>query len=225
VEFEQTATLQSLTVRYPESVNVDLLRNERAAKAIRYAADNGARVINWSGFVDDTRPEKLAILREAIEYAASKSVLLVVAAGNAAKDIDLPENCLFPQCFDVANILRVAEVDFRGRLYRVEPGSKLVGGSNYGEKRVEIAAIGMNYTTDTKGGIGTYALTGATSNAAPVVSGVAALMLSVNPKLTAIQLKNLLMRSATKLPDLEGKIASGGMVNAYQAVLAAKTAK
>lgn len=206
--------------------NVDLLRNERAAKAIRYAADNGARVINWSGFVDDTRPEKLAILREAIEYAASKSVLLVVGAGNAAKDIDLPENCLFPQCFDAANILRVAQVDFRGRLYRVEPGTKFVGGSNYGAKRVEIAAIAMNYTTDTKGGIGgTYALTDGTSNAAPVVSGVAALMLSVNPKLTAEQLKDLLMRSVTKLPDLEGKIASGGMVNAYQAVLAAKTAK
>jgi subtilisin family serine protease len=202
---------------------VDMLRNERAAKAIRYAADNGARVINWSGFVDDRRPEKLTVLREAIEYAASKNVLIVVSAGNAAKDIDLSENCSFPQCFDTANMLRVAEVDFRGRLYRVEPSNQF--GSNYGAKRVEIAAIAMNYTTDIEGGIGTYELTGGTSNAAPVVSGVAALMLSVNPKLTAVQLKNLLMQSVTKLPTLKGKIASEGMVNAYQAVLAAQDTK
>ena len=201
------------------------LRSARAAKAIRYAADNGARVINWSGFVDDSRPEQLAVLREAIEYAAAKGVLIVVSAGNDGKDIDLAENCTFPQCFDLGNILRVAEIDFRGELYRPESSSKFIGGSNYGAKRVEIAAIAMNYTTDIEGGIGAYELTGGTSNAAPVVSGVAALMLSVNPKLTAVQLKSLLMRSVTKLPALKGKITSEGMVNAYQAVLAAQATK
>lgn len=51
------------------------------------------------------------------------------------------------------------------------------------------------------------------------------LLLSVNPKLTAVQLKSLLMQSVTKLPALKGKIASEGMVNAYQAVLAAQAAK
>ena len=98
-------------------------------------------------------------------------------------------------------------------------------GSNFGTKRVEIAALGQNYATQIERGVGTYALGGGTSCAAPVVSGVAALMLSVNPKLTAIQLKSLLMESVTKLPALKGKIASGGMVNAYQAVLAAQAAK
>lgn len=57
------------------------------------------------------------------------------------------------------------------------------------------------------------------------MSGVAALMLSVNPKLSALQLKSLLMQSVTKLPTLKGKITSEGMVNAYQAVLAAQAAK
>jgi subtilisin family serine protease len=203
---------------------VDAFRVERAAKAIRYATDNGARVINWSGFVDDKRPEKLALLREAMNYAAAKNVLIVLSAGNAAKDIDLNVNCLFPQCFDTENIIRVAEIDFQGRLYRVQSSSKFVGGSNYGARRVEIAAIAMNYTTDIENGIGTYELAGGTSNAAPVVSGVAALMLSVNPALTAVQLRNLLMQSVTKLPALEGKVVSEGMVNAYQAVLAAKEA-
>ena len=87
---------------------------------------------------------------------------------------------------------------------------------------MEIAALEFNYTTDIQGGTGTYVLGGGTSCAAPVVAGVAALMLSVNPKLTAAQLKALLMESVTKLPALQGKVASGGMVNAYRAVLAAK---
>jgi subtilisin family serine protease len=90
---------------------------------------------------------------------------------------------------------------------------------------VEIAALGQNYSTQIVGGVGTYDLGGGTSCAAPVVSGVAALVLSVNPKLTAVQLKSLLMQSVTKLRSLNGKIASEGMVNAYQAVLAAQAAK
>jgi subtilisin family serine protease len=83
----------------------------------------------------------------------------------------------------------------------------------------------MNYTTHVVGGVGTYLLGGGTSCAAPVVSGVAALMLSVNPRLTATQLKTLLTQSVTKLPALKGKVASEGMVNAYQAVLAAQAAR
>src|SRR5260370_13423608 len=94
-----------------------------------------------------------------------------------------------------------------------------------GAKRVDIAAIGMNYTTHIVGGVGTYGLGRGTSCAAPVVSGVAALMLSVNPQLRAAQLKSLLLQSATKLPSLKGKDVADGMVNAYQAVLAAEAAK
>ena len=199
----------------------DTARVSRAAKAIRYAADNGARVINWSGFVDERDSEKLGELREAIEYAASKNVLIVLSAGNSAQNLDLDENCMFPQCFDSANLVRVAEIDFQGKLYRAPPNSKWTGGSNYGSRRVEIAALGMNYTTHMVGSVGTYGLGAGTSCAAPVVTGVAALMLSVNPKLTAVQLKDLLIRTVTKLPTLKGRIGSEGMVNAYQAVLAA----
>ncbi len=203
----------------------DTARIDRAVKAIHYAADNGARIINWSGFVNDLRREKLAELRKAIEYAATKNVLIVVGAGNFGKNIDLDENCMYPQCFDTANLIRVAEIDFQGKLYHAPSSGKFIGGSNYGIKRVEIAALAMNYTTDITGGVGIYALSGGTSNAAPVVSGVAALMLSVNPKLTAVQLKSMLLKSVTKLPALKGKVGSGGMVNAYQAVLAAEAAK
>jgi len=201
---------------------VDGLRPDRAAKAIRYAVDNGARIINWSGFVDNTDPEQIRTLREAITYAGKHNVLIVVAAGNTPSDLDTGEGCKFPQCFDEDNLIRVAGLDFQGRLLREDPGSGHVGGSSFGLKRVEIAALELNYTTHIQGGVGTYALGAGTSDAAPVVSGVAALMLSVNPKLNAMQLKKLLMDSVTKLPALKGKVASGGMVNAYRAVLAAE---
>jgi thermitase len=202
---------------------IDTKRIDRAVKAIHYAADNGARIINWSGFVDDTRPEKLAELQSAFQYAATKNVLIVVAAGNSFDDLDQDQNCKAPpECFEGANLLKVAEIDFRGELYRARPNTKWVGGSNYGAKRVDIAAIAMNYTTFVKNGVAVYGLFSGTSNAAPVVSGVAALMLSVNPKLTTPQMKQLLLQTATKLPGLKGKAVSEGMVNAYEAVLAAK---
>lgn len=76
----------------------------------------------------------------------------------------------------------------------------------------------MNYSN----GVGIYELTGGTSHAGP---GVAAVVLSVNPKLTLVQLKTLLLQSVTKLPTLRGKVSSEGMVNAYQAGLAAEAAK
>jgi subtilisin family serine protease len=107
---------------------IDLNRCGRAARAIRYAADNGARVINWSGFVDDLRPESLATLQEAIAYAEKKGVLLVVAAGNSGLNIDLKENFTYPACFENENILTVAEIDFKGDLYRATARPRLRAG-------------------------------------------------------------------------------------------------
>lgn len=196
---------------------VDLKRNERAAKAIRYAADNGARVINWSGFVDNLKPDALAVLQAAIDYAEQKGVLLVIGSGNSGLDVDLKENYSYPSCFENDNILNVAEVDFKGDLFRYTVGGQ-VRGSNYGQKNVDIAAIGMNYTTFLKNNSSVYALGGGTSNSTPVVSGVAALVLSVRPELKARELKAILMDSATPLPSLKGKVKSGGMVNAYRAL-------
>lgn len=196
---------------------VDTQRNERAARAVRYAADNGAKVINWSGFVDDHRPEKLAILKQAIDYAESKGVLLVVATGMGMKDLDRMENYEYPICFDNANILGVTEIGFDGNFisYTIED-TKF--GSNYGLNHVHMGAIGANYTTQIKDNWSTYGLGAGGSDAAPVVTGVAALILSVRPDLKARELKEILMKSVTELPALKGKVKSGGMVNAYKAL-------
>ncbi|HMA53507.1 MAG TPA: S8 family serine peptidase [Acidobacteriota bacterium] len=202
----------------------DTLRPGRAAKAIRYAADNGARVINWSGFVSDPTPEALAELKSAIAYAGGKNVLLVVGAGNSGLDVDRPENFTYPACFDLDNILTVAMVDFRGGLVRYQAGDRWLG-SNFGPRNVDIAAVEQSFSTFVENGRSAYRLAGGTSNAGPVVAGVAALTLSVDPRLSAAALKKILMSTATRLPGLEGKVGSGGMVNAYDALLAARAAR
>jgi thermitase len=200
-----------------------LLRIPKAAEAIRYAVDNGARVINWSGFVNSQDLEKLKPLKEAIDYAEEKGVLLVVAAGNDLKDIDKEENRIYPACFPDENILTVGEIDFNGELYVVPPGSRYVGGSNYGENNVDIAAIAQNYTTYLRNNCSVYRLGGGTSDSAPVVTGVAALILSLRPDLNAAQVKQIIMESATPLPGLKGKIKCGGMVNALSALEMARS--
>jgi subtilisin family serine protease len=200
----------------------DTERPLRAARAIRYAADNGARVINWSGFVSDPAPQALEELRKAIDYAGAKGVLLVVGAGNSGLDIDREENDTYPACFPAENILTVAELDFKGELVRYEAGPGTWRGSNFGPRNVDIAAIGENFTTDITYNRSTYRLGAGTSCSAPVATGTAALVLSVRPGLTAIELKKVLMESASPLPALKGKVGSGGMVDAYRALLAAK---
>jgi thermitase len=199
----------------------DTLRPGRAAKAIRYAAANGARIINWSGFVSDPTPEGLEELRSAIEDAGKKGVLLVVGAGNSGQDIDRPENFTYPACFDLDNILTVAMIDFRGGLVRYQAGDRWLG-SNFGRRNVDIAAVEQSFATFVENGRSAYRLAGGTSNAGPIVAGVAALTLAVDPRLSAPELKKILMDTATRLPGLDGKVASGGMVNAYAALLAAR---
>jgi thermitase len=120
---------------------VDAGRVTRAARAIRYAVDNGARIINWSGFVGLADSARLVPLREAVRYAAEHGVLLVTAAGNDGKNLDQDENCLYPQCFDFPNQIRVGQLGFDGALYRYQVQGQSRG-SNFGARRVEIAALG-----------------------------------------------------------------------------------
>jgi subtilisin family serine protease len=199
----------------------DTARPGRAARAIRYAADNGARVINWSGFVSDPAPESLAELKTVIEYAGTKGVLLVVGAGNSGLNVDREENFTYPACFPLDNILTVAMIDFRGDLVRYKAGERQLG-SNFGPRNVDIAALDENFTTDVENGRSTYRLGAGTSCSGPVVAGVAALTLSVNPELGPLAVKKILMDNATRLPSLKGKVACGGMVNAYKSLLAAR---
>ena len=197
--------------------DTDSLRAVRAAAAIRFAADHGARVLNWSGFITDTRPAAVDLLRDAIRYAGAHNVLVVVGAGNDARDIDVDANCMYPQCIDEPNMIRVAQLATDGNLYTYEVGGQRRG-SNYGARRVELAAVGENFTTALRDNNSTYETSNGTSNAGPVVAGIAALVLSVRPALTAVELKRILLESATVLPSLQGKVQGARAINPAGAI-------
>lgn len=194
---------------------VDTSRARRAARAIRYASDNGARIINWSGFIDDHSPGSVDTLLSAIRYSATRNVLFVVGAGNDGFSLD--DNAMYPQSFDEPNLLRVAQVALDGKLYRYEVGGQWRG-SNFGRRRVELAAPGENFTTGLRNRESTYEVSNGTSNSGPVVAGIAALVLSIRPDLSATELKQILVDSGTPDIHLKGLTKSGRVVNALKAL-------
>ena len=202
------------------------------ALAIRYAVDNGATVINGS-FGKSYSPHS-GWVRDAIAYAGKKDVVFVHAAGNDSNDIDKKPN--YPD--DNVNGQEVSDTYIRVGALAPKYGSSMIAGfSNYGKNNVDVFAPGASvYSTtpeseyDTKGG---------TSMAAPGVAGIAALIRSYYPKLSAAQVKQIIMDSGLAINT---KVIVGGnsedvrpfadlsksakMVNAYNAlIIAAKMTK
>lgn len=175
-------------------------RDKDVAHAIRYAVDNGAKIINMS-FGKGYSPQ-VELVNAAMKYAAKNDVLLVHAAGNDAANNDVvinyPDGTLGKRR-SAKNLLTVAA----GTI--VPNRAYLAEFSNYGKKSVDIAAPGVeinslapeNKTASQSG----------TSMAAPVVSGVAALVWGLEPGLSAKKLKRLLVQSAN---DLEGLLVQVG---------------
>ncbi len=209
-------------------------RDENLASAIRYAVDNGARVINLSLGSLETADKK--ILDDAVRYAMKKNVLIVRASGNDGRDMDeLPGKGLYPTKYyleggEAAAWLTVGASDW-------EDNDTLAAKfSNYGATTVDVFAPGVQINSTIPGN--RYQVFNGTSMAAPVVAGLAALIMEYYPRLTAIQVKEIIMRSAKKVNHkvyLPGKSAvktevpfsrlcvSGGIVNAYKALKLAST--
>ncbi|WP_374948740.1 S8 family serine peptidase [Mucilaginibacter sp.] len=204
------------------------------ANAIHYAVDNGAKVINMS-FGKKLSPHK-AWVDEAFKYAALKDVLLVQASGNDNQDVDIkPEfpNDMFEDgsVTDANNVISVgASAD--------KKDENLAGSfSNYGKKNVDVFAPGVKVTSidmDAE-----YNTADGTSFASPITAGIAALVLEYYPTLSAKQLKQVILESATPLTgtmvlkpgsktekvDFTTLSKSGGVVNAYRALVAASKLK
>ena len=197
------------------------------ALAIRYAVDNGAKVINAS-FGKDYSPHKEWVW-EAIKYAASKDVLIVHAAGNDAKDIDTAPN--FPTDTQ-DNLNEISDNVLTVGALNTEYGSNLVADfSNFGKRNVDVFAPGMKiYATVPNN---KYKYEQGTSMASPNAAGVAALIRSYYPDLTAAQVKHILMDSGTPISlsvivgeqkatvPFSDTCVSGKIVNAYNALLMA----
>lgn len=193
------------------------------ALAIRYAVDNGAKVINMS-FGKSFSPQKQWV-DDAVKYAERKGVLLVHAAGNDAKDIDSDYNYPTPKFLDGTRPTNWLTIGASG-----DPGN---GGltasfSNYGKNEVDVFAPGVNIYSTIPGG-NTYGNASGTSMASPVTAGVAAFLLQYFPTLTPQQLKIILEKSSVKpvikaqKPGTDEEVnfselsRTGGVINAYEA--------
>lgn len=166
------------------------------ALGIRYAVDNGAKVINTS-FGKGYSP-KVQWVYDAIKYAAEKDVLIVNAAGNDAKDIDV--EVIYPNDSpDMVNEISNNFITIGAISYKY--GENLPASfTNYGKVNVDIFAPGVQiYSTTPEN---EYRFFRGTSMAAPAVAGVAALVRSYYPELSANQVKKIIMNSGTKL-DLQ----------------------
>ena len=201
------------------------------ALAIRYAVDNGARVINMS-FGKGFSPEKMWV-DEAVKYAESKGVLMVHAAGNDAKNLDTTFNFPTPQLLDGTRPDNWITVGASGD---PKAGGLTANFSNYGKKEVDVFAPGVKIYATVPGG-NTYQNLQGTSMASPVVAGLAAFIMEYYPNLSARQVKMVIEKSAQKPADkvknpgndemvnLEELSRSGGIINAYEAIKLAATIK
>jgi subtilisin family serine protease len=199
-------------------------RDKDVANAIRYAVDNGAKVINMS-FGKSYSPNK-DVVDDAVKYAESKGVLLIHAAGNDNKNLDKSDNFPTKKYSDGGECSTWIEVGASGS----ELSTLAADFSNFGKKSVDIFSPGVDIYSTVPGS--KYQNNSGTSMAAPVLAGVAATVWSLYPELTAQQVKEILIESgidykkqSVKLPGSEkkkvkfGKLSkSGKVVNLYSAL-------
>ena len=160
------------------------------ALAIRYAADNGAKVINMS-FGKGFSPQKNWV-DDAVKYAESKGVLLVHAAGNSHQNLDTTNNFPNPVFEGGGRANNWITVGASGD---PSAGGFTASFSNYGKKEVDVFAPGVKIYSTVPGG-NTYQNLQGTSMASPVVAGLAAFILQYFPKLTPQQVKMVIEKSA-----------------------------
>jgi subtilisin family serine protease len=171
-------------------------RDKDVANSIRYAVDNGAKIINMS-FGKAYSPYKAAV-DAAVKYAEKKGVLLVHAAGNSNQNNDVAPN--FPNK-KLAKEMRVAENWLEIGASSFEKGLNLPADfSNYGKNSVDLFAPGVDIYSTTPGN--QYDTFSGTSMASPTTAGVAALILSYDSSLDAAQLKSLMMDTSRRYPRL-----------------------
>lgn len=202
------------------------------ALAIRYAVDNGAQVINTS-FGKDFSPHKEWVF-DALRYAAAKDVLIVNAAGNDNKNIDPSHSPSFPRDHIegkefIDNFITV------GGSTSAYDASQVASFSNYGKESVDVFAPGANIYSTTPDN--THSYLNGTSMAAPNVAGIAAVLRSFFPKLSAPSIKKIILDSSiplyTSVTHPETKIEvtpqslskTGNLANLYNALLLASKIK
>lgn len=202
------------------------------ALAIRYAVDNGAKIISMS-FGKAFSPEKEWV-DDAFRYAESKGVLLVHAAGNDAKD--LGEEAAFPNANYANGKGKASNVINVGASGNEKNGGLTASFTNYNKAQVDVFAPGVGIYSTIPGG-NTYGNASGTSMACPLVAGVAAFIMQHYPNLTPQQVKEAIEKTAqapaekVNKPGTDEKVdmselaKTGGIINAYEAIKYASNMK
>lgn len=182
----------------------------RSIQALYYAIEHGATLINYSGGGPGFSKAELA----ALKLAEERGILVIAAAGNERQDSDSPENFYYPsayQMYGLTNILTVAALT---------QADTLLESSNWGVKNVTVAARGEKIVNSVPHQ--QYKAMSGTSQATAFVTGIAAVLKASDRTLTPQRIKELIAQTSEPLPALKGKVASGGRVNLYRAILEMK---
>lgn len=150
-------------------------------------------------------------LEEAIAEAGDADILFVTAAGNGdaqGHGVDVDQYPVYPACFDLENIISVAASDRNDQLAQF---------SNYGRQSIDVAAPGVGILSTAPGVA--YAAHDGTSMATPHVSGTAALICASVPGATAEEVRKAILTSTDPKPGMQDKLATGGRLNAWGALL------
>lgn len=206
-------------------------RDKDVANGILYAINNGAKVINMS-FGKSYSPQK-RFVDSVLRIANTKDVVLVHAAGNDGENNDLVTN--YPENRDNNNIV-ICKSWITVGANSMKKGKDLPAGfSNYGKQNVDVFAPGVDLWGPEPGN--KYGSASGTSMASPVVAGVAAVLRGYFPELTAVEIRDIIIKSAVKYegevncPNATGENSvkpfselsvSGGVANLYNAVLMAE---
>jgi subtilisin family serine protease len=170
-------------------------------EAIDYAVSHGANVINCS-FGTDGYSQSLL---DAINRASMSGALVVASAGNDGRD--LSQEPYYPASYTASNLITVAAT---------ANGDQLADFSNWSESQVQIAAPGIDILTTYPNG--DYVSVSGTSAAAPLVAGVAGLLKTMRGWVSAQAVRQSLIDGARKSNFLHGKVLSGGVVSAGEAI-------
>lgn len=172
-----------------------------AIKAILYAANNGAQIISasWGS------PEFVQALSDAIQYAANKNVLFVAAAGNDKTNVE--KKGFYPAGLKLPNVISVAASS---------SSNARADFTNYGKSAVHVAAPGVDIYSTSMGN--SYETKSGTSMATPIVSGVAALIRSLQPNLNVTDLRNAVLNATVNVGSWKNYVATDGLIQADLAV-------
>ncbi len=170
-----------------------------AVKCVNYAIDKGADIMSnsWGGSGYSSS------LKAAIEAAKNAGILFLVAAGNDGTNNDVSP--YYPSSYDCDNIISVSAVDSSDNQWY-----------NYGPISVDVAAPGRSITSTYPNN--SYVTWSGTSMATPHVAGLAALLKSYDTSLTWQNIKNRILDNVVQIASLQGKISTGGRINAYNSL-------